>query len=659
MNGLRILAKVRGEALDELRLTTARPMFHPVPLAHLAGRGFTPQRRTPLDGEHEAAGAVWMPAGVWRRPEYYALADHDRSAAIRTEVQAVRSGVGIIDVGKVEAHGPHAAEFLERIYAGRLANLKVGVTRYGLMLDESGVVIDDGVIGRLGPESFYFTTTTGNSAVLFREFGRLAALWGLPVGLVNLTGHCAAVNVAGPKSRRVLGRLTTLDLDLEAFPYLGIRETEVAGIACRILRVGFVGELGYEIHLPADRAQDLWRTLLAAGANEGIRPFGVEAQRMLRLEKGHIIIGQDTDGVTNALELGMPWAIRMDKPFFIGQRSLQILGKLPRHQTLVGFSLPAESDRPKECHLVLAGDRIAGRVTSVGLSPTLGKTIGLALVEPAVAASGSLQIRIDGNQLLNATVEAPPFYDPGAARQRPTEEPAVSEHDPAATMAAARRSPLDAWYRGAGHGRARVEDMEMPGALRAPQPESATLYFTDLSWRRRLGCKGPGAPGWLAGQGFTVPAPANSVAVDAQDILVARLATSEFMVEAGLDAGATVSAARRVLESAQRPATVYPVVRQDFALELSGAGVNGLLRQTCPVDFAPLLEPGSDGRVVVFTSIVGVGVLAWPRGSARDVPRVTIWCDPSFAEYFWTTLLEVAADLPGGVAIAVPGRGTP
>ncbi|MBV8806558.1 MAG: (2Fe-2S)-binding protein, partial [Sinobacteraceae bacterium] len=166
MNALRILARIRGEPLELLGTTTARPMFHPVPLAHLAGRGFTPQRRTALDADHEARGAVWMPAANWRRPEYYPVAGKSREEAIADEVRAVRNRAGIIDVGtlgKIEIHGPKAAEFLERVYTARFAKLSVGMTRYGLMLDETGTVIDDGVIGRLGPEAFYFTTTTGNS----------------------------------------------------------------------------------------------------------------------------------------------------------------------------------------------------------------------------------------------------------------------------------------------------------------------------------------------------------------------------------------------------------------------------------------------------------------------------------------------------------------
>jgi sarcosine oxidase subunit alpha len=426
MNALRILAKVRGEPIEALGTTTARPMFHPVPLSHLAGRRFSPERRTPLDSQHESLGAVWMPAGNWRRPEYYAVAGKSREEAISDEVRAVRTQAGMIDVGtlgKVEIHGPDAAEFLERVYTARFSNVKVGMTRYGVMLDETGVVIDDGVIARLGPESFYFTTTTGNSATLFREFGRLATWWGLQVGLVNLTGHYAAFNLAGPNARAILRQHTEIDLSEAAFPYLAVREALVAGAPCRIMRVGFVGELGYEIHLPAEHAVDVWRVLLASDSPSRVKPFGVEAQRMLRLEKGHIIVGQDTDGVTNALELDMPWALKMDKPFFVGQRSLRILEKMPRRQTLVGFTLPQPTSgqaqrRPKECHLVLEGTEIAGRVTSVGWSPTLARCIGLALVTPALAAGKQLKIRIEAGEQITADITRPPFYDAAGERQR-------------------------------------------------------------------------------------------------------------------------------------------------------------------------------------------------------------------------------------------------
>jgi sarcosine oxidase subunit alpha len=422
MNALRVLARVRGEPLERLGTTTARPMFHPVPLAHLAGRGFTPERHTPLHGEHQALGAVWMPAANWRRPEYYAVAGKSREQAIADEVRAVRTRVGLIDVGtlgKIEAHGPQAGQFLERIYTARFANLKEGMTRYGLMLDEAGTIIDDGVIARLGPELFYFTTTTGNSGVLYNEFGRLATWWGIPVGLVNVTGHYAGFNLAGPLSRAVLREHTDLDLSDAAFPYLGVRQAEIAGAPCRLMRVGFVGELGYEIHVPFEHAVQVWRALMASGARHGIQPFGVEAQRMLRLEKGHIIVGQDTDGLTNALEINASWALKMDKPFFVGQRSLRMLERMPRRQTLIGFMLPAGTPQlPKEGHLIFDGTSIAGRITSVGMSPTLGRCIGMALVTPRVAEGKSVHIRVSRSQMLEAELAHPPFYDPKGERQR-------------------------------------------------------------------------------------------------------------------------------------------------------------------------------------------------------------------------------------------------
>jgi len=421
-NALRVLAQLRGMPLDSIAQTTARPMFQSVPMSHLAGRGFSPERRTPVDADHESLGAVWMPAGNWRRPAYYRRDRLTREESIAAEVRALRGGIGLIDVGtlgKIEAHGSQAGEFLDRVYTGHFGSLKVGMTRYGLMLDESGVIVDDGVIARLAPEVFYFTTTTGNSAALFRELVRLATWWRMPVSLVNLTGHFAAFNLAGPRSREALARLTSLALDDAAFPYLGVREAKIANVPARLLRVGFVGELGYEIHVPSGSAAEVWNAIRTAGADFGITLIGVEAQRMLRLEKAHIIVGQDTDGLTNPFEIGADWAVKMDKPFFIGQRSLAIIAKNAPRQQLVGFALePGRYAGIRECHLVIRDGDIAGRVTSVGQSPTLGRTIGLALVTPAAARDATLSIRIDGGAQVAAPIVPLPFYDPAGARQR-------------------------------------------------------------------------------------------------------------------------------------------------------------------------------------------------------------------------------------------------
>jgi sarcosine oxidase, subunit alpha len=421
-NAARILASARDLPIGAVGLTTARPMYHPVPMKHLAGRGFTPERATPIASRHRELQAVWMLAGNWRRPEYYARDGETRDKSIAAEVHAVRNSVGLIDVGtlgKIEVHGPDAGEFLDRAYAGRYSDLKVGMTRYALLLDEAGTIVDDGVVARLNPQSFYFTTTSGGSAGVYRELLRLNALWRLNCSLVNVTGHRAAFNLAGPHCRELLSRLTTANLSESAFQYLSVREATLANTAVRLMRVGFVGELGFEIHVPFSHGLAVWDSLVKTGEDFGLRVFGVEAQRVLRLEKGHFIVGQDTDGLTNPFEAQASWAVKMNKPFFMGQRSLRILEKRGPRQLLVGFELVERVPALKECHLVVAGSDIVGRVTSVAYSHTLSKTIGLAMVRPSLATMGTkLSMRLGDGKLLTATVVPTPFYDRDNRRQR-------------------------------------------------------------------------------------------------------------------------------------------------------------------------------------------------------------------------------------------------
>lgn len=431
MNGVRALAHIREQTIQQTGTTTSRPFYHPVPLSHLAGRGFHPHRHTALHAHHKAAGAIFMAAGAWLRPAYYAAVE-SRNDAIYLEVRAVRQSVGLIDVstlGKIEVSGPDATEFLERTYTGRFAKMSPGTTRYLLLCDESGVVVDDGVVARLGQDRFYVTSTTTGADAVYREMQRNVQIWGLDVVLINQTGSFCAVNLAGPESRRVLQGLTDLNLDQASFPYLAVRKGTVAGIPARLMRVGFVGELGYEIHLPAEYGFHVWEELMRAGLPFGIRPFGVEAQRILRLEKGHGIIGQDTDGLTNPFEAGMDWAIKMDKPFFIGQRSLKIISRNPIGRSLVGFVLPNQAPdvMPKECHLVITDGKISGRVTSVAFSPTLNRVVGMAYVKAGQSAVGTrFTIRIDGGREVQAEVVKLPFYDPDNRRQHDTEQGATA-----------------------------------------------------------------------------------------------------------------------------------------------------------------------------------------------------------------------------------------
>jgi sarcosine oxidase subunit alpha len=420
MNAVRVLARINDTTIDNTGTTTARPFVQPVRLGDLAGRRLRAERLTPMHAWHVAHGAELMPAGHWLRPKRYGpgpLAD-----SIARECLAVRNAVGLIDVstlGKIEVFGPDAGEFLDRCYTGRLSTMKLGMTRYALAVDEAGIIVDDGVAARFAEDHFYVSTTTTSAEAIYRELQRRVAEWRLRVDLVNRTSQLAAMNIAGPLTREVLQPLTDVDLSQAAFPFLGARRGTVAGVRAWLFRVGFVGELGYEIHVRASEAQHLWSALMAAGAEHGIRPFGVEAQRQLRLEKGHLIVGQDSDGTTTPYDASMGWAVKLDKPFFVGKRSLQILERRPK-RALVGFALPERyaGPVPKECHLVIHDGEIAGRVTSVGMSPSLGRVIGLAQVESVLAEAQQLEIRIDGGVHLRAEVVSTPFYDPENLRQK-------------------------------------------------------------------------------------------------------------------------------------------------------------------------------------------------------------------------------------------------
>jgi sarcosine oxidase subunit alpha len=419
---VRIVARETGRDLATLTVTTQRPPYTPEKFGHLAGRIFDPERRTAMHHRHLELGAQMMPAGIWWRPAYYGT-KAERDQAIHDEVRSVRNNVALIDVstlGGLDVRGPDAAEFLNRMYTFTYTKLPVGKSRYVLMTDQAGVITDDGVACRFSEEHFYVTATTSGVDAVYRSMLQWNAQWRLDVDVANVTAAYAGVNIAGPKSRAVLQKVCTdIDLSLEAFPYLGVRMGTVAGIPARLLRVGFVGELGYEIHVPYGYGEALWDALMEAGAAEGIRPFGVEAQRVLRLEKGHIIVSQDTDGLTNVWEADMPWALAKTKPFFVGGRSTQIMGKMPLLRKLVGFTVDDPSlPCPEECHLVIRNGEIVGRVTSAVKSPNLGKVVGLAYVHPDDAKPDArIAIKIDGGRMIEARIVALPFYDSEAKRQ--------------------------------------------------------------------------------------------------------------------------------------------------------------------------------------------------------------------------------------------------
>lgn len=417
----RLVAQATGRSVSETGVTTARPPFCPETLAQVAGRGFDPYRQTAMHQRHLELGAKMMPAGIWQRPAYYGQPEQ-REACMQAEARHVREKVGLIDVstlGGLDVRGPDAAELLNRLYTFAFAKQPVGRSRYALMTNEHGVVIDDGVCARFAEQHFYVTATTSGVDRVYQQMLKWNAQWRLNVDITNVTAALAAVNLAGPDSRKVLNKLCgDVDLSSEGFPYLAVRQGTVAGIPARLLRVGFVGELGYEIHVPARYGEALWDALMEAGREFDLRPFGVETQRLLRLEKGHVIISQDTDGMTSPAEIDMGWAIARGKPFFVGKRSVQILEAQPPIRKLVGFTLPRGSSQPLEGHLVLKGPDISGNVTSCEYSQTLGQIIGLAYCAPDQATPGQrIPIRVEGGEVVQAEVVQLPFYDPKSQRQ--------------------------------------------------------------------------------------------------------------------------------------------------------------------------------------------------------------------------------------------------
>jgi sarcosine oxidase subunit alpha len=419
----RIVANETGKTVTETGVTTARPPVGPETIGHCAGRVPAPCRHTPMQTWHQAAGAQWMVAGSWRRPAHYGESAYSREH-IEQEVRSVRERAGIIDVstlGGIDVLGPDAGEFMDRMYTGRLARLAVGKSRYAVMTNEAGALIDDGVACRFAPEHFYVTTTTTGAESVYRNMLWWQAQWRLRVDIVNVSTAWAAFNVAGPAARDILHSAGFgAEITTDSMPFLAARSLEWSGFEMRLMRVGFVGELGFEIHLPFHAARSVWEHVLDAGTAAGLRPFGVEAQRILRLEKGHLIVGQDSDAMSNPMELGMDWAIAWDKPFFVGQRSLQALSEQPRRRCLAGFMLTEEvTAPPAENHLVVHDGQVIGRVTSVCRSPTLGRVIGLAMIPPARAESGSaISIRGEGGRMLPAEVVDLPFYDPTSERQK-------------------------------------------------------------------------------------------------------------------------------------------------------------------------------------------------------------------------------------------------
>ena len=397
VNGFGVLAAALDTPVERVGVTTYRPPFKPVTFGAVAGQHtgvhFHPRRTTPMHEAHRDAGAVFEVVGDWLRARAYPRAGEGFAAAVQRESRAARTAVGVLDastLGKIDIRGPDARTFLNRVYSNAWLKLAPGRCRYGLMLNEDGMVFDDGVTACLADDHFHMTTTTGGAASVLAWLEEyLQTEWpDLRVYLTSVTEQWAVASVCGPGSAALMADIfDDLDPDPAGFPFMTHRTGHVDGVPVRVFRVSFTGELSYEINIPARYGLWLWRLLLERGAGYGITAYGTEAMHLLRAEKGFIIVGQDTDGTVTPIDLGMGWAVKQGADF-VGKRSLsrsdtarsdrrQLVGLLtrdPRHVLAEGAQMiegPAET-RPRTPML--------GHVTSSYFSPTLNRSIALALI---------------------------------------------------------------------------------------------------------------------------------------------------------------------------------------------------------------------------------------------------------------------------------------
>jgi sarcosine oxidase subunit alpha len=417
VNTVAVVARATGRSIADTGTTTWRPPYAPVTLGALAGAAFESVRYSPMQPWHEAHSAVPLIAGAWIRPDRYGDA--------QAEARNVRENVGIIDVtpiGKLDLRGPDIPKLLNLLYVNKWSKLEIGRVRYGVMCADDGVVMDDGVTGRLGEQHYLMSTTSSGAATVWEWVENWLQTehpeW--TVYVTPVTTAYASINVAGPKSRQLLERLTEgVDLTNEAFPYMNVRTGTIAGVRDSVLwRIGFTGELSYELHVPASYGLHVWEALLEHGADLGAAAFGVEAQRILRLEKGHFIVGQDTDGLTRGFSAGLDWAIKLDKDDFVGKPELAWQGESGTR--LVGLQPVDGSVVPEEASLIMDGTRVAGRITSSRMSPTLGRSICLAQVDGHLAEPGTVvTVKLPSGSRVEARVMPQHAHvDPDGGRMR-------------------------------------------------------------------------------------------------------------------------------------------------------------------------------------------------------------------------------------------------
>ncbi|MCC5867830.1 MAG: sarcosine oxidase subunit alpha family protein [Gammaproteobacteria bacterium] len=431
LNALAMLAQLTARTIPQVGTTTFRPNYTPVTLGAIAGARsgelYAPARRMPGHAWHAARDAVFDSYGDWLRPAFYAKVGESREQAIRREVLSQREAAGLFEgspLGKIEVVGPDAAEFLNRIYVNNVLTLKTAQVRYGLMLNENGVVLDDGVFTKLADGHYLLNTTGANADRIVAwlcewhqcEWPQLELL------ISPVTEQWAALTVAGPAAREVLAGIETdIDFSAEAFPHMSLRCGLIEGLPARVQRVSFTGERSFEISVPADAAETLCQRIERAGAPYGLVPVGVEAVLVMRLEKGYLHVGSDTDGTTNPFDVGFGAIVDRKQTDFVGSRSLRRPNdqRVDRRQ-LVGLELLGGS-APLRAGAQLVesrgtGYRSVGFVTSACVSPTLERTVALGMLEGGLARKGDVVTGMDEGRQYRLRVVSPCVYDPAGER---------------------------------------------------------------------------------------------------------------------------------------------------------------------------------------------------------------------------------------------------
>ena len=427
MNALGIISDTSNVKMSDLGTTTFRPPYTPLTFGTIVGRNvgefFDAFRKTPMHDWHVQHKAKFENVGQWKRAWYYPKDNESMHDAVQRESKAAREGAGILDastLGKIDIQGSDASEFLNRVYTNAWSKLAVGKCRYGLMLNEDGMVYDDGVTTRLSENHYIMTTTTGGAAnVLGKLEDYLQTEWPeLDVYLTSVTDHYATASVCGPNSKKIISKIIpNLDLSDENFPHMSFKNAKIGNIKCRVMRISFTGEQSYEINIQANYGKSLWEKCMDAGNEFNITPYGTETMHLLRAEKGFIIVGQDTDATLTPIDLQMDWIVSKKKYDFIGKRSLYRSDTIrDDRKQLVGILTDDPNEVLEEGAQIVADTskkpvEMLGHITSSYFSPNLNKSIALGVVKGGKNMMGQKLFIPMKDKIINVKVADPVFLD--------------------------------------------------------------------------------------------------------------------------------------------------------------------------------------------------------------------------------------------------------